>query len=208
MSCSPGTSICTSGSSRSRVLSLRGRLVRGASSRRPDGARARGRLRSDPRIHAGRDCRERTVLADHQSYRHDHRSRRDPAATAVELNACYDSRVVSLRRSPLLRAVVAVLLMWTAADLANASLCALDASDMNASVTPSAASAPQQPSHPAPLRGLPSPHVDDCFCCSHCVDMAALTPELLVEPLAAALSPAIPAAPTRALVPTYHPPRA
>ena len=64
------------------------------------------------------------------------------------------------------RAIALCLLFWTAVDLANASACALD----NESVASGTAAAiyPQAPSTGG---RAPAAHVDDCFCCSHCVDV-------------------------------------
>ena len=67
-----------------------------------------------------------------------------------------------------------LLLMWTAVDIAAPGLCALEReddfsivadADKAATVVTTDASLPDDPSTP-PL------HVDDCFCCSHCVDLS------------------------------------
>ena len=79
------------------------------------------------------------------------------------------SIVHSLRNSAIVRAVAILLLVWTAADLTDAGLCALDQEGTGAPL----------PTHTTVIRGVPggydnpgsrSAHVDDCFCCSHCVD--------------------------------------
>lgn len=71
-----------------------------------------------------------------------------------------------------------VLLLWTAADLTNSSLCALDAEDTHPAASADTATASLQSDREAPAP-LPvhsdAPHVDDCFCCSHCVEVSSLT---------------------------------
>lgn len=76
-----------------------------------------------------------------------------------------------LKRSALARGLALVLLMWTAVDLTNTSLCALDQEDSqprHACTTLAPHFCDVQPSSSAPV------HVDDCFCCSHCVNGVAL----------------------------------
>ncbi|MEZ5318173.1 MAG: hypothetical protein R2752_12290 [Vicinamibacterales bacterium] len=76
------------------------------------------------------------------------------------------------RASSLVRAVVVVLLVWTAIDMTNAWLCRLDneggavvlAGDEAPARIAGAGSSPASPAAPASAA-----HVDDCFCCSHCV---------------------------------------
>jgi hypothetical protein len=89
--------------------------------------------------------------------------------------ACYTDRVMGLRggRRLVLRWCATVLLLWTAIDVMAPGLCALEREHEENAV--SAASADETA---APDRALPptndstsAPHVDDCFCCSHCVDI-------------------------------------
>lgn len=73
------------------------------------------------------------------------------------------------RHTALSRAVAFAILLWTAADLSNASLCALD--QEGAGARPSASDTVIRcvaagHDNPASRPG----HIDDCFCCSHCVD--------------------------------------
>ena len=108
-----------------------------------------------------------------------------------------------IRHSVVVRAVVVLLLAWTAADLANASLCALDSSEF-------ATESPQLPSgdHGTLPTQEPQRHVDDCFCCSHCVDVAAVIPAMTSEIVSSAAVPLASSAPKPPLVLPYHPPRA
>lgn len=86
------------------------------------------------------------------------------------------------RHSRSVQAATMFLLLWTAADLTNPSLCALDKEDARQTVPAGPGStAFHQDSRtdvPSPAR----PHIDDCFCCSHCVEvqgLAALGSELV-----------------------------
>jgi hypothetical protein len=73
--------------------------------------------------------------------------------------------VSRLRRHPIVRVTVLVMLTWTAVDLLAPQLCAAEASQPSA---PAAAialtAAPQDQIPPAAPAAL-----DDCFCCSHSV---------------------------------------
>ena len=99
-----------------------------------------------------------------------------------------------------------LLLLWTAADLSNASLCALDnegqpmqLSDEHASLGSSDAQVPDS---------TPERHIDDCFCCSHCVDLQAFAPAILVMPVELQRTPLVLAAARLFGSPLYHPPLA
>lgn len=76
-----------------------------------------------------------------------------------------------LRKSRLVPAVALVLLAWTAVDLTNASLCALD---QEGAARSACVVVMQQIGRGQQDGGSVPTHVDDCFCCSHCVDAAAL----------------------------------
>ena len=96
------------------------------------------------------------------------------------------------------------LLVWTAADLSNASLCALDneeriafAGSQSGVVDMSRDRGPAQ---------APQPHIDDCFCCSHCVDVQSVSPSTLAAPVELQLTPLVIAAPRLFGSPLYHPP--
>lgn len=97
------------------------------------------------------------------------------------------------------------LLLWTAADLTNASICALDSDEFGGSPAhQSAASMSAASTTPAPAQ--PSPHVDDCFCCSHCVEVAVLIPTIVAEAISRREPPLDAAAPESLGFPLYHPP--
>ena len=96
-----------------------------------------------------------------------------------------------------------ILLLWTAADLTNASLCALENEDIGfgsvGTATVIASPASEVPA-PAP------PHIDDCFCCSHCVDVQVLLPATLAMPVNLQHMPLVLVAPRIFGSPLYHPP--
>lgn len=113
----------------------------------------------------------------------------------------------SWRHSRVVHAVVMLLLLWTAADLGNASLCALDnegkdSFPMGAATT----STPNSADHVPPQ--TPQRHIDDCFCCSHCVDVQVLSPSTVVTPAVLQATPLVLAAPRIFGSPLYHPPLA
>lgn len=82
------------------------------------------------------------------------------------------------RRSGIVRAMAAALLLWTAADITNSSLCALEqeSSVFWAPAADATVAGSTEPS--SPLAPDTDVHVDDCFCCSHCVELARLLPDL------------------------------
>ena len=111
------------------------------------------------------------------------------------------------RHSRLAQTVAMILLLWTAADLTNASLCALENeatgfSSVGTTATQIVDTSSSQAPVPAP------PHIDDCFCCSHCVDVQVLLPATLVMPVDLQQTPLILAAPRIFGSPLYHPPLA
>ena len=112
------------------------------------------------------------------------------------------------RNSRLARVVAAVILLWTAADLTNASLCALDSDELGsayvAGLSPTIGSS--DTTDGTPLQS--GRHVDDCFCCSHCVDVQALVPGVVAEPIARREPPRDVAVPDGFGFPLYHPPLA
>ena len=92
-------------------------------------------------------------------------------AAAAQAALLYSSSMSAWRASGLVRAVVVVLLAWTAIDMTNAWLCQLDNEGSvavlfgdEASSISGAGSLPASPAAPPSAA-----HVDDCFCCSHCV---------------------------------------
>ena len=73
--------------------------------------------------------------------------------------------VVFRRLRPRIARVVAVILLtWTGADLVNAQLCAAD--QVPATSQAAAQHDSERPDRPAP--------VDDCFCCSHTVQLSVV----------------------------------
>lgn len=81
------------------------------------------------------------------------------------------------RHSALSRAVALVFLLWTAADLSNANLCALDNEDsLPISAVPVGAGSALHVGTTPPPPEPASAHIDDCFCCSHCVNVTTLLP--------------------------------
>ncbi|MGE3277377.1 MAG: hypothetical protein AB7O67_19855 [Vicinamibacterales bacterium] len=83
--------------------------------------------------------------------------------------------------------VALLLLCQTALDLANPALCALDAEDLASvgatSATLVLAAPGPQTANPAAPAGTTN-HVDDCFCCSGCVEAQPIFHVLPVEPVA------------------------
>lgn len=118
---------------------------------------------------------------------------------------CYaDERVNVPRLRILYRAAVFVLLIQTGLDLSNTAFCSLDSQPLLplASADATAARPDGSPSQPAN-----APHVDDCFCCSACIDVQAVSQPVTVV----LVSPAASTLPSRH-VPTlsrllYHPPQ-
>lgn len=108
------------------------------------------------------------------------------------------------RHSRLVHAVAMLLLLWTAADLSNASLCALD--NEGTGPFPVSTGATLQDSSDSQVPAQAPQHIDDCFCCSHCVDVKALTPAALATPADAQRTPLVLAAPRLFGSRLYHPP--
>jgi hypothetical protein len=112
------------------------------------------------------------------------------------------------RHSTLNRVVALAILLWTAADLSNVRLCALDnEGHAPVSVAPVSTGVESRdgamPKAPQPA----APHIDDCFCCSHCVDVTAALPQApstLVRTQAPWL---VVIAPRGSGSPFYHPPQ-
>jgi hypothetical protein len=110
------------------------------------------------------------------------------------------------RKSRPVQAVVMMLLLWTAADLSNASLCALDNEGQPMPLSSEHASLGSSDAQvPDPARDR---HIDDCFCCSHCVEHQAFAPAELVLPVKMQRTPLVLAAPRLFGAPLYHPPLA
>jgi hypothetical protein len=101
---------------------------------------------------------------------------------------------------------VVILLLWTGADITNSSLCALEQeqdapfSQPNGGATLDARSTPLLPAVPD------APHIDDCFCCSHCVEVQDHGPRLISALAAGDLDAVVLASPRIFGVQLYHPP--
>lgn len=109
------------------------------------------------------------------------------------------------RHSRLARAVAMILLLWTGADLTNASLCALDSDQIGATFSREyALTVSAESTNPTPSQ--PSHHIDDCFCCSHCVDVQVLVPSVVAELITRREAPFDVAVPHGFGFPLYHPP--
>ena len=105
-----------------------------------------------------------------------------------------------------MRATAWLFLAWTAVDLGVPSLCALD----QEREPPRMYSASGRIDAPSTSETTPDApvHVDDCFCCSHCVNVSALhtLESLSIARTDIALRPD--GGPVAAGYPPYHPPRA
>ena len=101
------------------------------------------------------------------------------------------------------RAAAWVLLAWVAVDLGNPSLCALD---QDVPVMPLSAAALD--AHPAggDTPDLPV-HIDDCFCCSHCVNLSSVQGAASLAWAGLPVPLPADAAPLPTAYPLYHPPR-
>lgn len=110
------------------------------------------------------------------------------------------------RHSRLGRTVALLLLIWTAADLSNASLCALDNDTASTIAVSQSASLNEAPS-PPPAPAQP-PHVDDCFCCSHCVELQVVARPTVANSTPVQDAPLVLAALRTFGSPLYHPPLA
>lgn len=108
----------------------------------------------------------------------------------------------SVRFHTMARTVTWVLFAWVAVDLGVPSVCALDQEGQS---TPSWATNVDISTD----NGLPDQpvHIDDCFCCSHCVNVTAVS--LLVMTPWADTDVSLPPAdtPFPSSYPPYHPPK-
>lgn len=121
----------------------------------------------------------------------------------------------------MLRWCATVLLVWTAVDMMAPGLCALEREHDDVAVAAVGAEAGAfdaaggvrarvAPDETLPPAGdsTPAPHVDDCFCCSHCVDVwrldAVAAPADLVRRFVVREQRVVDNVPP----PPYHPPLA
>lgn len=73
-----------------------------------------------------------------------------------------------------------MLLLWAAVDLSNPALCALDGEPF--SVPAAATTIHAVDGAGVPASGQPEPHIDDCFCCSRCVEPAPFAGPIVTGP--------------------------
>lgn len=76
------------------------------------------------------------------------------------------------------RLAAVVLLTWTGVDLIATQLCAADSVVMVTSRAGAAALQAEGSGDSDPVGGASRTHVDDCFCCSHCVNVVLAEPVL------------------------------
>ena len=103
------------------------------------------------------------------------------------------------------RAVAWLLLAWVSVDLGFPALCALDQELRPLTAATASLEAPSSSDDGAPA---PPVHIDDCFCCSHCVDVGSMVGLLPRAGVTARMAFPVDRAPFRAGYPLYHPPRA
>ena len=103
------------------------------------------------------------------------------------------------------RAAAWLLLALVALDLGNPSLCALDQEAPSIPASAAAALDARPTGDSAPARPV---HVDDCFCCSHCVDVASAPGPAKLAWAGIRIPLPTDAAPLPTAYPPYHPPRA
>ena len=131
---------------------------------------------------------------------------REPEPRPSRVCLLYSSDMRWWRYSRLAQTVSLILLLWTAADLTNTSLCALENEDIGFDSVGTTATLIDSPSSQAPVPA--PPHIDDCFCCSHCVDVKVLSPATLAMPVDLQHMPLVLASPRIFGSPLYHPPLA
>ncbi len=103
----------------------------------------------------------------------------------------------------ILRLICVLLLSWTAVDLGASGLCALDREDAPLVSSDRNEVGSDSTPTPTPLAA----HVDDCFCCSHCVNLTHLLPPVTLTVAPAALTPTAADQPRHIARPMYHPPK-
>jgi hypothetical protein len=112
------------------------------------------------------------------------------------------------RRSRLLKGVVMILLLWTAADLTNGNLCALENEDAPLGLPSTSVTLVHGGSQNQIPPTQPSQHIDDCFCCSHCVEVQTLLPATVAVPIVRQRTSLVLPAPRIFGSALYHPPLA
>lgn len=111
------------------------------------------------------------------------------------------------RHSRIVQAVAVLILLWTGADLINPSLCALDREQERLVIVSDAADATVDAVIGAALPTAPdASHVDDCFCCSHCVEVTALVTRPRSAPASRKVDSLVLPEPRLFGAQLYHPP--
>lgn len=147
------------------------------------------------------------LMVDHKGLSSSHLPLLGGRRLHVDERLLYSSDMRWWRHSRLVHAVAMLLLLWTAADLSNASLCALDNEGTGSFPVSTGASLQDSSDTDVPAQA-PQQHIDDCFCCSHCVDVQVLSPSKVIVRVDLRHAPLVLAAPHSFGSPLYHPPLA
>ena len=107
----------------------------------------------------------------------------------------------------LARLAAVVLLAWTGVDLIATQLCAADSVVLATGSSGAVTIQPDASSESDPTRGTPRAHVDDCFCCSHCVNVVLPEPVLDITRNARRALASRVGVPLADGHPLYHPPQ-
>ena len=112
-------------------------------------------------------------------------------------------RSTSFRKAS--RVVAWLFLAWVTVDLGFPSVCALDQEGrlIPLSVQSAVGAATSGDTVPAPPA-----HIDDCFCCSHCVNVTAIAGPPVIEWIDLHVTLPADRVPYPRGYPSYHPPRA
>lgn len=115
-------------------------------------------------------------------------------------------RSVQFRKAS--RAITWLFLAWVGLDLGYPSLCALDQESQLPSVSAPTLAGGIDASSPVDRTPTRTMHIDDCFCCSHCVEAGVVSAPALLPRVD--LRAPLPAGrlPFSTGHPPYHPPRA
>jgi len=108
------------------------------------------------------------------------------------------------RSRPVFRLFAIALVLWAGVDMTNPSLCALD--NERATCAPVSRTMLKADWRAHPDGNAARPHIDDCFCCSHCLEPGQIVAPDAVTALADRL-PAVATQPRFQDLPAvYHPP--
>ena len=122
--------------------------------------------------------------------------------------SCYTRHMRWWRHCTLAQAIAIALLLWTALDLSNERLCALeDEARQSILITITATKTVAAGSSDSTAAHTPQ-HVDDCFCCSHCVEVSSAMPAPVALTINQDPVPLVPSLPHTFGTSLYHPPLA